>query len=96
MNDFELELIKSNKIIFLNNLLYKHQFSEEFLIKNRDYYDSWHCLKTQTELTPEFCFKYLYDNNTDGSDNWTDFYDIYNYFKEKYTFEKLYEIYISI
>ena len=96
MNDFELELIKSNKIIFLNSLLYKYQFSEAFLIRNRDYYDSWHCLKSQKELTPNFCFKYLYDNNTDSSDNWTDFYDIYNYFKEKYTFEELYEIYISI
>jgi len=72
------------KLSFMNNYLYKYQFSEKFLIKNRIYYDSWKCLKTQNNLSPYFCFRYLYDTSEyDSADNWTDYNDIMNYLTNK-------------
>ena len=80
MDQFERDLLNDpNKLSFMNNLLCEYQFSEEFLIKTINYYDSWKCLKTQQNLSPYFCFKYLYDNDTDSADNWTDYHTIYNY-----------------
>jgi hypothetical protein len=84
MDSTELdELLSSpNKLIFMNNLLAQYQFPEYFLIKTIEYYDSWKCLKTQWNLSPYFCFRYLYDNDTDSADNWTDFSEIYKYLLE--------------
>jgi hypothetical protein len=80
----EEELYNSpDKLSNMNNLLKTHQFSEEFLINTIVYYDSWVCLKTQKNLTPYFCFKYLYDNTTDSADDWTDYNMIYSYLKER-------------
>ncbi len=64
----------------LQYYMYHRQFSEAFLAKTVEYYDSWICLKTQNSLTPYFCFRYLYDNDTDSADNWTDYNDIVKYF----------------
>jgi hypothetical protein len=84
MNPFEQELLDNpNKLSFMNNLLTEHQFSEEFLIKTIDYYDSWKCLRSQNNLSPYFCFRYLYDNDTDSADDWTDFNMISNYLKKR-------------
>lgn len=81
MDEFEQMILKNpTHLASVNYLLYKHQFSELFLQKTIEYYDSWICLKTQQNLTPNFCFTYLYDNNTDSADNWTDFNDILQYF----------------
>ncbi len=74
----------------MNNLLSKYQFSQEFLIKTVAYYDSWKCLRYQNNLSPEFCFKYLYDNDTDSADDWTDYNDINEYLlKRGYTEEQI-------
>jgi hypothetical protein len=84
MNDFEKELLDNpNKLTFMNNLLFKHQFSEEFLIKTIGYYDSWKCLKSQKNLSLKFCVMYLYDNKTDSADNWTSYNDLEQYFINK-------------
>jgi hypothetical protein len=62
MNLYEHELLNCpNKLSSMNNLLKYNQFSEEFLIKTRIYYDSWKCIRTQNNLSPYFCFRYLYD-----------------------------------
>ena len=88
MNEFEKDLLNNlDKLCFMNNHLIYNQFSEDFLIKVRPYYDSWKCLKTQKNLSPEYCFKYLYDSD-DSADNWTDYNDIETYFlKKNYTKE---------
>jgi hypothetical protein len=85
MNDLERTILEDpTRLPSLNYLLYKHQFSEAFLAKTIEYYDSWICLKTQQNLTPAFCFTYLYDNATDSADNWTDFQDIQRYFQKQW------------
>ena len=91
MNQFEIELLNDQcRLSCMNNLLREHQFSEDFLIKTILYYDSWKCLRTQKNLSPEFCFKYLYDNDTDSADDWTDYNDIENYLLNRgYTKEQI-------
>ena len=91
MNSFEKELLNDpNKLSFMHSLLRQHQFSEEFLIETIYYYDSWKCLNTQHNLSPYFCFRYLYDNDTDSADDWTDYTQIKNYLlKRNYTIEQI-------
>ena len=91
MNTEEELLNNKDKLSYMNNLLCENQFSENFLIKTRNYYDSWKCLKTQHNLSPYFCFYYLYDRQEfDSVDNWTDYNDIYNYLiKKNYTDEQI-------
>lgn len=86
-NNIEQELLDNpERLSCMNNLLSKHQFSEQFLIKTILYYDSWKCLRNQNNLSPYFCFKYLYCNDTDSADNWTDFNEIKEYLlKRDYT-----------
>jgi hypothetical protein len=63
IEEIEKELLNDeSKLSFMNNLLFKYQFSEDFLIKTIYYYDSWKCLRSQKNLTPYFCFKYLLEN----------------------------------
>ena len=94
MNQFEQYLLNNPyKLCFMNNLLKENQFSEEFLIKTINYYDSWKCLRTQQKLSPYFCFRYLYDNDTDSADDWTDYNMIYEYLKINYTDEQIKEHY---
>jgi hypothetical protein len=87
----EMDLFNDpEKLSYMNNLLSKYQFSQEFLIKTVGYYDSWKCLRYQNNLSPEFCFKYLYDNDTDSADDWTDYNDIKEYLlKRGYTEEQI-------
>ena len=81
LTEEETQLLNDKSfLVSLNYSMYKKSFSEEFLSKTLEYYDSWICLKTQKDLTPYFCFRYLYDNNTDSADNWTDYNDIAKYF----------------
>ena len=93
MNNFENELLNNpQKLSFMNNLLKEHQFSEAFLIETICYYDSWKCLRTQKNLSPYFCFRYLYDNNTDSMDSWTDYNEVEDYLlKRGYTKEQIKE-----
>ena len=94
MNEYEEYLLNNpNKLCFMNNLLQEHQFSEEFLIKTIKYYDSWKCLRTQKNLSPYFCFYYLYDRQEyDSADDWTDYSEIEEYFLKKgYTKEQINE-----
>ena len=98
MNEFEQQLLtKQSELSSMNNLLKKHQFSEEFLIKTRIYYDSWKCIRSQNNLSPEFCFKYLYDSEYDSADDWTDYKEIEYYLvKRGYTTEQIREIFEKI
>ena len=85
MNLYEQELLNCpNKLSSMNNLLKYNQFSEEFLIKTRIYYDSKKCIRYQNNLSPYFCFRYLYDRaDLDSADDWTDYSEIYNYLKKR-------------
>jgi hypothetical protein len=81
-----------SKLSFMNNYLKEYQFSEDFLIKHRIYYDSWKCIRTQKALRPYFCFRYPYDTpEYDSADDWTDYGQVYRYLKEKDYSEDLIE-----
>jgi hypothetical protein len=65
-------LANPKRLSMMNNLLCQYQFSEEFLIKTREYYDSWKCMRNQRKLSPYFCFYYFYDRSElDSADDWT-------------------------
>ena len=85
MNSFEKDLLNNeHKLMSIHNLFLQHEFSEEFLIKTRIYYDSWKCLRRQNNLSPYFCFYYLYDRQEyDSADDWTDYNQVYEYLKNK-------------
>ena len=85
MNNIENNLLNnSTQLSCMNNLLRKYQFTEHFLIKTRIYYDSWKCIRTQNNLSPYFCFYYLYDTpEYDSADDWTDFAEIEQYLKKR-------------
>lgn len=97
LNLTENEILNRKDLLpYLQNYFPNRQFSEEFLSKTINYYDSWICLKYQNNLSPYFCFKYLYDNNTDSADNWTSYEDIIKYFdkqEKKYSIEQLNNIF---
>ena len=97
IENIEKELLNNeSKLSFMNNLLFKYQFSEDFLIKTIEYYDSWKCLRSQKNLSPSFCFTYLYDNQTDSADDWTDYNQIYDYLKKRnYTDEEIEKAYTN-
>jgi hypothetical protein len=81
--ELEEELLNMpEKLYFMNNLLFKHQFSENFLIKTICYYDSLKCLRSQNNLSPYFCFRYLYDSQYDSVNSWTDYNDVSEYLKK--------------
>jgi hypothetical protein len=82
----EDEILKDESFLScLGSSLYLRQFSLDFLAKTSEWYDSWLCLRSQKGLTPEFCFRYLYDNGTDSADDWTDYNDIKKYFDREGT-----------
>jgi hypothetical protein len=87
--EFEKNLLENKNILsWMNNLLRDNQFTEDFLIKTRIYYDSWKCLRSQKNLSPYFCFYWLYDREDyDSADDWTDYNQVYNYLKDKYDYE---------
>ena len=87
----EEELLNDeNRLSFMNNLLNQYQFSEEFLIKTRIFYDSWKCLRTQNNLSPYFCFYYLYDRQEyDSADDWTDFIQVKEYLLKRFNEEEI-------
>ena len=94
---FEIDLLNNPKeLSYMHSLLTKHQFSDPFLIETICYYDSWRCLRTQKNLSPYFCFKYLYDNKTDSMDSWTDYNEVEDYLlKRGYTKEQIKEEFIK-
>jgi hypothetical protein len=67
---------------YIEMLLKKRQFSEDFLEKTSAWYDSWVCLKHQKSLSREFCIRVLLDKPTDSADNWTSLNDIDYYFEK--------------
>jgi hypothetical protein len=72
----EEELLQSNYLVCMNYLFHYRQFSEDFLIQTREYYDSWICLKTHKNLSAKFCFEHLYDSPFDSADNFTSYDEI--------------------
>ncbi len=97
-NMTEQEILNDNNLLsILQNLFSLRNFSEDFLIKTLDYYDSDKCLRTQKNLTPYFCFKYLCDKNSDSSDIYTDYNDIVDYFKNSnYSIEYIKKVYNQV
>ncbi len=87
--DFEKYLLENENLLsWMNNLLRDNQFTEDFLIKTRIYYDSWKCINNQKKLSPYFCFYWLYDRQDyDSADDWTDYNRVYEYLKNYYTDE---------
>ncbi len=85
MTNIEKDLLNNPvQLSCMNNLLRKYQFTEDFLIKTRIYYDSWKCIRTQNNLSPYFCFYYLYDTpEYDSADDWTDYAEIEQYLKKR-------------
>ncbi len=87
--EFEKYLLENEDILsWMDNLLRDNEFTEEFLTKTRIYYDSWKCLRRQKNLSPYFCFYWLYDREDyDSADDWTDYNQVYEYLKDKYDHE---------
>jgi len=47
-------------------------------------------LRTQKNLSPYFCFRYLYDSEYDSADDWTDYNNVKDYLlKRDYTEEQI-------
>jgi len=94
----EEELLNDeSRLSYMNNLLREYQFSEDFLIKTRIFYDSWKCLRTQKNLSPYFCFYYLYDRQEyDSADDWTDYNQVKHYLKNKFTEEEINKIFLQV
>ncbi len=89
---------KSHNLYAMNYYLTIYQFTEEILIRTKDYYDSPKCLDHQLNLSPYFCFYYLYDKESDSADSFTGYNDIIEYFnckKSEYTNDMLYNIFIQ-
>lgn len=84
--EFEKYLLENEDLLsWMTNLLSDNEFTEDFLIKTRIYYDSWKCLNRQKNLSPYFCFYWLYDRQEyDSADDWTDYNQVYEYLKNKY------------
>jgi len=80
-----------------NNKIKLYQFSEKILIKNIKYISSNVCLENQINLSPYFCFRYLYNNITESIHNRVFYNEIIDYFKKKNEYnEKFINIYTKI
>ena len=90
MEEFDIEFD-------INNKLKLYQFSEKYLIKNLNFFNSNVCLEYQNNLTPYFCFRYLYNNITEPLKNRVYYNNIIEYFRKtmKYN-EKFIDIYNKI
>jgi hypothetical protein len=74
----------SNYSFYMKNLLVNRQFSEQFLIKTHNLYESSDCITSQHNLTPLFCFKYLLNNPNDSAEEKVTIYDILRYITNTY------------
>ena len=80
-----------------NNKIKLYQFSEKYLIKNIKYFNSNICLEYQINLTPYFCFRYLYNNISEPLCNRVYYNNIIEYFRIKKEFnENIIDIYTKI
>jgi spore coat polysaccharide biosynthesis protein SpsF (cytidylyltransferase family) len=85
MNDEEIiNMINNTNCISTKGILIKRQYSEEVLLALHGIADSWEILKTQHNLSPYFCFKYLYDCPLDSADDWTSYDEIVSYLKKEF------------
>jgi hypothetical protein len=92
------EFFKTHNLYSMNYYLTIYQFTEDILIKTLDYYDSPKCLDHQLNLSPYFCFYYLYDKESDSTDCFTGYNDIIEYFNHRnseYTPDMLYDIFLQ-
>ncbi len=92
-NISENDILNNKKYLNdLDSFLKIRQFSEEFLVSATNNYDPMTCLKYQKNLSPYFCFKYLYDNDSGYADNWVSYNDVTHYLskqEKKYTDEEI-------
>lgn len=85
--EFEKYLLTREDLLSseMNKLMSDNEFTEEFLTETRIYYESWKCMSRQENLSPYFCFYWLYDRQDyDTADDWTDYNQVYAYLKDKY------------
>ena len=66
-----------------NNKLKIIQYDENYLIDNLQFFNSNVCLEYQKQLSPYFCFRYLYNNKTEPIKNRVYYNNIIDYFKNK-------------
>jgi hypothetical protein len=88
----EQVIIDSDRIHYMNNLLKNDQFSIGFLIYTREYYNGDICLLTQRNLSPEFCFKYIYNKECDG-DRVVTYDQIEKYLLNRFTKDEIKEFF---
>jgi hypothetical protein len=87
---------QNRQLGLMNYYLTQYQFSEEILIRTLDYYDSHKCLTGQRNLTPYFCFFYLYNKPSDSTDIFTSYSDILHYFADTdITQDYLHSVYVQ-
>ena len=80
-----------------NNKIKLYKFSEKNLIKNIKYISSNVCLENQINLSPYFCFRYLYNNITESIHNRVYYNEIIDYFRTTNEYnEKFIDIYTKI
>jgi spore coat polysaccharide biosynthesis protein SpsF (cytidylyltransferase family) len=85
MTDDEIiEMINQTNCINTSSMLKKRQYNEKVLLALHGLADSWEILATQHNLTPYFCFKYLYDCPLDSEDDWTSYPEVVSYLEKEF------------
>ena len=80
-----------------NNKIKLYQYDENYLINNIKYYNSNVCLEYQNNLSPYFCFRYLYNNITEPIEHRVYYNNIIEYFKKNSVYNKnTSEFYVKI
>jgi len=81
----------------INNKIKLYQYDEKYLIDNIKYYNSNVCLEYQNNLSPYFCFRYLYNNITEPIKYRVYYNNIIEYFKNNSEYNKnTSEFYVKI
>lgn len=80
-SEFERKILNDkNMLLSMNYYLTTYQFSEEFLVETRNYYNGIICLKSQKNLSYNFVMNNIYNNKIDR--NYVTMDDVENYFKD--------------
>ena len=79
----------------LNNSLALYQFNENYLISHIDTINSNICLEYQRNLSPYFCFRYLYNRYDENLEHKVYYNNIIEYFKmsSEYSIDNMVKIY---
>ena len=93
LNMTEEEILKTEYYTFyMKYMIRNRQFTENFLIRTHNLYESSDCIDNQTSLSPYFCFKYLLQNPNDSAEESVTIYDILRYITKTYPNILLYDV----